>query len=143
MLHGGRLSRRFLRGLLPAVIALSLFSADAVAGNTLRCEPALPFFCKNIHIGCAGRTRMETGPFKILLSGDSQAIVIQEKTAWSGDLTVGEDGRSFVVRLTGKRDWIKVEGSKTSPTLRYSERLYTQRGPVMSRGTCEVSEPRG
>lgn len=120
------------RSILVVPIVLSSLSGAACAGTaaqTFTCKPALPVFCRNIHVSCAGATKIRTAAFEMLISGaearvrfDGSERVIQGQ--------VGA-GRDLVIRLETSRDWIRIQADG-----RFSHRIYRAGGASMSYGTC-------
>lgn len=108
-------------------LALALIvSTGAAAAAESRCAPALPVFCANVHVGCAGRTTRPTSGF---LLGDG-VIAFDDGAVWT--VTSETSGSGDVYRRTGAPDWIRVD-----PEGRFSQRVYLERGPVMAYGVCE------
>jgi hypothetical protein len=101
------------------------------------CQPALPFFCRNIHVGCSGRTEVKTFPFK--LRANSSRGWIESRSDTSGIRNLYENGRvdwgegdSYVIlRPQGKEGYIKLLANG-----RYSFRHYVQDVGIMSHGQC-------
>lgn len=61
-----RLSSRALLPALLAAVGVARADAAPLAGSiAVACEPALPFFCANIHVSCSGRTDMRTFAFRL------------------------------------------------------------------------------
>lgn len=107
------------------IIAALLIAQPAAAQDTLLCSPALPVFCANIHVGCSGKTDFPTSEFMV---AGGQITFDNGEAVWSG----GESTASGTVyRKPGTRDWIRI-----SPDQRFSQRIYTAKGPVMAYGTC-------
>lgn len=42
--------------------------------GVVACKPRVTHYCRNIHIGCSGRSRIETYPFVVTLDGRSARI---------------------------------------------------------------------
>ncbi len=120
--------------LLALAIALSSEQA-ARADDAVRsydCKPLRPFFCRNIHVACAGRTRIPTAPFRVSIAGDLAKVEFdgpepagQGRVSGSGEL---------VIRLETNRSWIRIQ-----PDGRYSHRVYWGNGAAMSQGTCTAT----
>ncbi len=97
------------------------------------CRPALPIFCRNVHVSCSGKTDIPTSPFRITLSGTEAQIAYNDRNGpVPGDVTKGPD---LVIRLSGTNDWIHIE-----PNGRYSHRIYRNGLAAMSYGRCLVPE---
>ena len=91
----------------------------------LVCTPALPFYCGNIHVGCAGRSTRETSSFEI----SDQAVTFEDAEEWEISLTTDRD--ALILRRTGSNDWIRIEQDE-----RFSLRRYVKGHALMTRGTC-------
>lgn len=121
-----------IRSLLvaPLLVICLVRSADADDGwYSYSCEPALPVFCRNIHVGCAGATKMRTSTFEVVIAGaDARITFAGSDTAIHGRVS---DSRDLVIRLRNSRDWIRIQRDK-----RFSHRIYRKRGAAMSFGTC-------
>ncbi len=119
--------------LLPLALAIALSSEQAApADDAVRsydCKPLRPFFCRNIHVACAGRTRLPTSPFRISIAGDLAKVEFDGPEP-SGQGRVSGDGE-LVIRLETNRSWIRIQ-----PDGRYSHRVYWGNGAVMSQGSC-------
>ncbi|MEM1299571.1 MAG: hypothetical protein AAGH68_09855 [Pseudomonadota bacterium] len=91
----------------------------------LSCVPALPFYCGNIHVGCAGRTRVQTQAFTVS-DGD---VRFEDGGKWVIRETRDRDARIFW--REGARDWIRIEADG-----RFSLRRYIRGRAAMTRGRC-------
>lgn len=105
-----------------------LFTGNAAQAEELRCTPALPVFCANVHIGCSGRTTLQTQAF-IVSSGK---VAFSDGDEWIVDLSVSDSGA--VYRKRGADDWIRVDLTGV-----FSQRIYRHTGPLMAYGTCKPS----
>ncbi len=106
-----------------AIICLA--GARATAAD-LRCTPTLPVFCANVHVGCAGRTKLPTLDFTAMVDG----VVFEDGSRWSGAASVSYSGA--VYRRAGSRDWIRIDTGGA-----FSQRVYRDGGPMMAYGVCE------
>ena len=62
------------------------------------CKPALPVFCRNIHVSCSGKTAIPTSPFEVFMTGSSAYVAFgKSKERIAGSVT-GRGDR--VVRLS-------------------------------------------
>jgi hypothetical protein len=108
----------------------------AQAGE-VTCEPALPFFCGNIHVACSGRTTIRTFPFKLRTSARRGWIESGSDTSdikehyEDGRVDWGDDGTYVIVRPQGRNGYIKLFADG-----QYSVRHYTPNGGTMSYGRC-------
>jgi hypothetical protein len=108
--------------------------AQAVA---VECQPALPFFCTNIHVACSGRTEVRTFPF--MLRANSSRGWIESKSDASGlrksyengSVDWGKDGMYVILRPQGRKGYIKLLANG-----KYSFRHYSQDVGIMSHGQC-------
>lgn len=100
------------------------------ARHAYSCEPSRPVFCRNIHVGCAGVTKIRTSSFDLMIRGKvAQVIFADSALSFSGRT---ERGRDLVIRLENSRDWMRIE-----PNGRYSHRIYRAGGAAMSSGICK------
>ena len=106
-------------------LAISFIIGSTATAANLRCSPALPVFCANVHVGCAGRTALPTLAFTITAEG----VVFEDGSRWGADASVTESGT--VYRRKGSRDWIRIDTAGAC-----SQRMYRKAGPVMAYGTC-------
>jgi hypothetical protein len=95
-----------------------------LAAALLSCTPSLPFYCENIYIGCAGRTRIRTEAFEIA----TQKIVFEEGEVW--EIRSTPDRKAIIHRRSDHDDWIRIESDG-----RFSLRRYAPRA-MMTRGMC-------
>lgn len=95
-----------------------------LAAAVLSCIPTLPFYCRNIHIGCAGRTKMKTEAF---IFQDTKVTFEGGKT-WQ--VLLHPDRGATILWRDGGKDWIRIERDG-----RFSLRRYPG-DAVMTRGTC-------
>ncbi len=103
--------------------------AHEIAPKVLRCEPALPNFCANIHVGCAGRSKLPTVPFIAAFHPKGVHIAFDDGTGWAVD--VSGNGRYTLLRHRGSKDWVRIEKDG-----RFSQRIYREGGAQMTRGAC-------
>ena len=96
-----------------------------LAAALLSCVPALPFYCGNIHVGCVGRTRIETSAF-VTREG---SVSFKDGTVWPVRAQA-DDGATILWRRDS-RDWIRVEADG-----RFSLRRYRKGQAMMTRGSC-------
>ena len=100
---------------------------------SLDCAPALPKFCANIHVGCAGRSRIETWPFRLVFN-DTSVLHREGFDPVHLDVTFGEQDAVF--RLPGSRDWIRILLSDGKDRMIFSQRICRNGQALMTRGTC-------
>ena len=96
-----------------------------LAAVVLNCIPALPFYCANIHVGCAGRTTIATQRFTV----ERDIITFGDATIWK--IRRQTDRDADILWHKGHRDWIRVEADG-----RFSLRRYDSGSPMMTRGHC-------
>lgn len=106
-------------------ISLIAFTGGAEAAD-LRCIPALPVFCANVHIGCSGRTVLPTQEFSV----SPTRITFSDGSGWRVDQAVSDSGS--VYRRQGAKDWVRI-----NPKGAFSQRIYRENGPLMTYGRCE------
>jgi hypothetical protein len=121
-------------------------AADAPAGDAIAklkrsgevaCQPALPFFCGNVHLSCSGQTALPTFAFKLRATPTHGSIEPAHETARFGEhyengpVEWDAEGRYVILRPRLTRGYIKLlsDGS-------YSFRHYAQHAGVMSLGRC-------
>jgi hypothetical protein len=111
----------------------------------VQCQPALPFFCGNIHVACSGRTEVRTFPFRF--HANASRGWIESKSDTSGFQKLYEDGRVawgkddayVILRPQGREGYIRLLANG-----KYSFRHYSQDVGIMSHGQCHqrlTSEP--
>lgn len=126
--------RRALRVLavavLPACAGASVLS-DLARDGTLSCRPALPFFCRNIHVGCAGRSRIATFDFTVTLDGKRARVQPASAGAETHTAPIEWAEDYAIVWLRPARDYLKITGEGT-----FSMRHYTRGTAYMSYGAC-------
>ena len=96
-----------------------------LAAALLSCVPALPFYCRNIHVGCAGRTRIETSGF----IAEDGSVAFEDGTVWPVRVQPS-DGATILWRMDS-RDWIRIEANG-----RFSLRRYRKMQAMMTYGDC-------
>ena len=97
-----------------------------LAAAMLSCVPALPFYCANIHIGCAGRTRIETEAFEV----SDQSVHFQGGEVWH--VQTNPDRQAKILRRIDHNDWIRIESDG-----RFSLRRY-ETNAMMTHGVCRA-----
>ena len=111
------------------VLLAALLAAMPAAAETYRCDPALPFYCANIHIGCAGRSRRPGEAFVLRIDGElaSARFVSGQEV----ELSVHRDARAAVLRDRTSPDWIRL-----SPDGTFVHRIQSLNPALMMRGRC-------
>jgi hypothetical protein len=113
------------------------FTGKAAADESVRysCEPALPIFCGNIHIGCIFPTRIATVPME---------IEVRQTTAlvWFADREQPVQAQvkrydAMVIRLVNSRDWIRIR-----PDGQFAQRIYRKKVTGMAYGVCKTNTDR-
>jgi hypothetical protein len=122
---------------VPALAALQSVTAELARGGTARCEPALEFFCENIHVGCSGRSNLPAVAFDVSINAD-QAWLKQTSdhgeptmAPRSGPIEWAADGDSVIVWLRPRPGYLKISSDG-----RYSFRQYSRGTATMSHGKC-------
>ena len=91
----------------------------------------MKFFCRNVHVGCAGRTIVRTEKFKIMVFGNAATVSFAvNKVPLRGSVS---QGRDLIVVFTESRSWIRIE-----PDGKYSHRIYPDGKAAMSHGWCRM-----
>lgn len=112
-------------------------TARLARGSSATCLPTLRNFCENIHIGCSGRSAIETFSFVVTANADKASL---ERTSGdaasnmpprSGPVEWAENDAYVVVRLAPAHGYLKIlfDGS-------YSYRHYSRGTAYMSYGKC-------
>ena len=130
-----------MRGLFSTTVGIALAlvaSADGWAAddNVFRCEPALPFYCGNIHIGCAGRSKLPTEPFDLTLEPPDAVVTLSDGETMRTPVVFSFRKEDAVMIFRDDRDWIRIE-----PDGVYSQRIYRKGGALMTRGVCGPVKP--
>jgi hypothetical protein len=126
----------------PGFAAAPAATANAVTKlaqtGELSCEPALPHFCRNIHVGCAGRLALQTFPFTLRANqshgwidpktdaGEPAAPYRNSSVHWQAD------GAYVILRPNASDGYIRVLADGT-----YSFRHYQNGAAAMSYGRCQ------
>ena len=112
--------------------------AKLAASGEVSCRPALPFFCGNMHVSCAGLTSIATFPFKLRATAVLGTIEAAPGTeslrgAYENGRVEWDPAGTYVIVLpSGGGGYVKLlaDGS-------YSFRHYAQHGAAMSLGHCD------
>jgi hypothetical protein len=115
-----------MRALVPLLLAAPL---QALALE-VDCEPAHPFFCLNIHAGCAGRTEVPTVPFKLKADGE-RGWIVSASGEEHARAERGSDDTRVILWPHGRRGYIRLMTDG-----RYSFRHYVGDTGIMSYGEC-------
>ena len=94
-----------------------------------RCTPALPHFCANIHVGCAGRSKQKTSAFDAVFHMGRASVTFANGKGWAAE--VSNSRGALILRKSDARDWIRIETDG-----RYAQRIYAESGPLMAYGHC-------
>lgn len=127
---------------MAALPAAGQTALDAVAKlrqtGALSCEPALPFFCGNLHVSCSGRTSLPTFAFTLRATHAQGAIepALEAEGFRQQYQGAGVDwdnqGQYVIVRPAQTSGYIKLLANGS-----YSFRHYLQHVGVMSLGRCQ------
>lgn len=115
------------------MIAGLVLPARADVAVWLECRPALPFYCANIHVGCAGRSNLPTEPFTLAYAS---AGMIHRDGKPPRVVSVRSSATGTVFRPVDTRDWIRVETAGKPDDFAYSQRIYRNGKALMARGIC-------
>jgi hypothetical protein len=118
-------------------------SADPIAqlksGKQLICIPEETVFCSNVHVNCAGRTKIPTFTFKLQVKANALAFSVpNEFKEFTENYKVtklewDEQGEFIVITPSDNKGYIKLTNDG-----RYVFRHYPrQQEGVMSIGKCE------
>lgn len=133
-----------MKALRPLALAVCAAVGSASAAPRLAqplavdCEPALPYFCANVHVSCSGRTDLRTFPFRLTVAADRGSIDAGAGAAGIARRYVGArvdrgpDAAYLILRPAEGAGYIKLLASG-----RYSFRYYDAReAGIMSYGHC-------
>ncbi|HYJ96546.1 MAG TPA: hypothetical protein VEX14_00675 [Burkholderiaceae bacterium] len=101
------------------------------------CVPALPYFCRNLHVACAGQTSIQAFAFK--LKATRSEGTVESAPAADNVLVQYEHGRIEWDRDGAYAILLPPQGSGYIKLLSdgsYSFRHYAPHGAVMSIGRC-------
>ncbi|MEM7525571.1 MAG: hypothetical protein AAF360_17795 [Pseudomonadota bacterium] len=118
--------------MLRLAAALCLVVAAAANAAPLICAPALPFYCANIHVGCAGRSQIAARAFSVSVDG---AFAIVRRDDAAATYTVAPDRDRTILRPEFGEGWIRIDEDG-----RFAERIYRKSGALMSYGRCAPAE---
>lgn len=115
--------------------------ADALAklrqGGEVSCQPALPYFCENVHVRCIGRTSVSTFAFKLRAARGTGPVELdaapeefQHRYA-NASVAWGEDGSYVLLGPRGTNGYLKLLADG-----KYVFRHYLEGRGVMSLGSC-------
>lgn len=113
------------------VAASESVTAELARTGAITCRPTLKHFCRNIHVGCSGRSSIATFTFVVTMQ-DGQARVRAAPVAGevrSGPIEWTDD--YAIVWLRPTPDYIKVTADGS-----YSFRHYANGTAYMSYGNC-------
>ena len=118
--------------MIRAAAALVLV-AEAASAETLRCAPRYPTYCANVHVSCAGRSRIPTQAFGAHFEDDMAHVAFADGTSALFDVSVTHSGR--VLRSSLREGWIRID-----PKGNFSERIESRFGALFSIGRCEAEK---
>ena len=118
-------------------------TTDAIAllksSKQLTCAPEETVFCSNVHVNCAGRTKIPTFTFKLEFKSSALVLTVPPSFKEFTDnyklskLEWDEEGESVVIHPSDNKGYIKMTKDG-----RYVFRHYpNQLEGVMSIGKCE------
>lgn len=114
---------------LAAAGAVLAAAASMAQAEVLECKPAYRFYCENIHIGCSGRSRVKTTPFRIDLAPERATLT--DATGQVTALQVHPSPGAVVLRDPESGNWIRLLRDGT-----FAQRLQARNPALMSRGRC-------
>lgn len=113
-------------------LALLLAAGAAAAEEGLRCAPDHPVLCENVHVSCAGRSRVPAPVFTVLFSGQRAAVAFAGGEVWDAGVSRSHSGT--VLRPETGRDWVRL-----APDGRFSLRRYRGGRALMAAGACRAA----
>ena len=129
---------RLIRYIAIAAVSIAHAAPPRAVDVDVECLPALPVFCQNIHVSCAGPTELRTFPFKLRVvpgrgwieaapeAADFQRQYADARIEW------GEADASVILRPRDRQGYIKLAADGS-----FSFRHYPQDTGVMAYGRCE------
>jgi len=84
------------------------FASDAIRELYLLCQPKTAFFCENIHIGCAGRSKLATQSFYLETVRSGSVVQFKDGTRWTDETTRSLEAEQTEILLRNGQDWIRL-----------------------------------
>jgi len=122
-----------------ATVAAQETVTDELARNgAVTCQPTLDHFCRNIHVGCSGRSSIPSFTFDVTISGDRASL--KQKTPVespqgppprSGPVSWADGNGYAIVWLRPTPDYLKIVADGS-----YIFRHYSGGTAYMSYGKC-------
>ena len=113
-------------------------TAEFARKGTVTCRPTLNYFCRNIHIGCSGRSNISTFIFDVTTNNDRASLKERASAESqispprrSGPIDWADDYEYAIVWLHPTSDYLKIAADGT-----YSFRHYSRGTAYMSYGKC-------
>jgi len=125
---------------LPAanVTATDSVTDELARNGTVTCQPTLDYFCRNIHVGCSGRSSIPTFTFDVTMNKDraslTQKAAVETRTVpavRTGPASWADDNGYVIVWLRPSMDYLKIVAGGS-----YSFRHYSGGTAYMSYGQC-------
>lgn len=140
----GARKRRQLR-LFDCCFALAMMASVGEAaehGAQWSCRPALGYYCANVHVGCAGQSRVRTEAFELRVGSDGLAQVQKRGRAPEVVGTRSGETDSPNQRENNERVFFLSAGGylRIDANHRFSERIYRDGKGLMSYGQCRRTE---
>lgn len=111
--------------------------SDLKREGRIACQPAIPYFCANVHVSCTGRTSVPTFPFRlrvtpagVALDGPAAAEIFVEQYS-DAQVEWSNDGQYVILSPARSRGYIKIFHDG-----RYVFRHYQHNEGFMSLGLC-------
>ena len=119
------------------------FASDAIRELYLLCQPKTAFFCENIHIGCAGRSKLATQSFYLETVRSGSVVQFKDGTRWTDETTRSLEAEQTEILLRNGQDWIRLvaKSSKVASgdkPFDFSQRIYRKGKALMTYGSCEM-----
>lgn len=104
--------------------------------GSVRCQPSLRYFCANIHVGCAGRTKKKTFAFRMRVTSrrgwiEPAGQLANDPHLSTATLVTNADSTHVILPLSDNGGYVKLGSGG-----RYSFRFYIRGAGVMSYGNC-------
>lgn len=112
------------------LVVLSMTGGAGVAVERYHCQPTLETFCRNVHVGCAGRTGIKTKPFTVSVANGKACVMFSGQVEETCN-PVDPDA-DWVIRFGRSGDWVRIDRAR-----RFSHRIYRHGEAAMSYGRCQ------
>ena len=127
---------------LIVVLLLSTIVVAPSAANSAQlwmCQPALPVFCKNMHVGCSGHTKLPTARIQVHIQAGRARLLradpdqpLSRMAPVAGNVTRDASRDSYtLIRFESPNGYLKILPDGT-----FSFRTYIAHQGAMAVGVC-------